>query len=62
MTMQDNFVFSPFSLHTALAMLTSASTDNSTTQEELLNALGRTRNLAILEGRYKGVLEDYEVK
>ena len=39
----DNFVFSPFSLHSVLAMLTSGSTDNSDTLKELLDAFGSHR-------------------
>ena len=43
-------------------MLTSASTDNSVTQNELLNALGRTRNIEELSRNYQDILEDYEVR
>ena len=57
----ENFVFSPFSLHVTLAMLTSSSTDNSTTQNELLKALGRTQNIQTLSASYKDLLEEYEV-
>jgi len=56
----ENFVFSPFSLHVTLAMLTSSSTDNSTTQNELLKALGRTQNIQTLSASYKELLEEYE--
>ena len=56
-----NFVFSPFSLHITLAMLTAASTDNSTTQNELLNVLGRVRNIKELSEAYRDVVEEYEV-
>merc|ERR1712012_1245423 len=49
LTSDDNVVFSPFSLHTALAILTSGATDNSTTQMELLSALGRVQNIQGLE-------------
>lgn len=55
-----NFVFSPFSLHTALAILTTASTDNSTTQSELLDALGRVKSIQSLETRYDLLLKDYK--
>lgn len=54
-----NFVFSPFSLHTALAILTSAATDNSTTQSELLSALGRVKGIQSLENRYAALIDDY---
>ena len=57
----NNFVFSPFSLHVTLAMLTSSSTDNSTTQNELLKALGRAQNIQTLSASYKDLLEEYEV-
>ena len=58
-TNNDNVVFSPFSLHTALAILTSGATDNSTTQRELLSALGRVQNIQGLELRYKSLLDEY---
>jgi len=54
-----NKVFSPFSLHITLAMLTSGSTDQSATQEELLEALGRYRDIGGLESHYKGLLKEY---
>ena len=57
----SNFVFSPFSLHVTMLMLTSASTDNSTTQNELLKALGRGQNIEELSSMYKDLLEEYEV-
>merc|ERR1712012_596495 len=59
LTSDDNVVFSPFSLHTALAILTSGATDNSTTQMELLSALGRVQNIQGLELRYKSLLDEY---
>ena len=55
----DNVVFSPFSLHTALAILTSGATKNTTTQRELLSALGRVQNIQALELRYKSLLDEY---
>lgn len=55
----DNFVFSPFSLHSALAILTSGATQNTTTEKELLGALGRVRNVQALENRYKALINDY---
>ena len=54
-----NVVFSPFSLHTSLAMLTSGSTDGSVTQDELLKALGRFPNIQGLENHYFKLLKDY---
>jgi len=56
----DNFVFSPFSLHSVLAMLTTGSTDNSDTQEELLEVFGRTRNIKTLEGMYAKYLKNFK--
>ena len=56
-----NLVFSPLSLHAAIAMLTSGATDASVTQEELLGALGRSRNIQALEATYKDILEEYLV-
>jgi serine protease inhibitor len=55
-----NFVFSPFSLHTALAILTTGSTENSKTENELLDALGRVRNIQALEMRYQKLLKEYQ--
>jgi len=55
----ENLVFSPFSLHTALAILTSGASDNSTIQSELLLALGRVQNIQGLELRYKSLLNEY---
>lgn len=54
-----NVVFSPFSLHTTLAMLTSGATDGSATQTELLSALGRFPNIQGLERQYTKLLTDY---
>jgi len=56
----ENFVFSPFSLHSVLAMLTTGSTDNSSTQEELLNTFGRTRNIKTLEEMYAKYLKNFK--
>lgn len=55
----DNFVFSPFNLHSALAVLTSGATDGSETQRQLLDALGAVQNIERLEGRYKELFEHY---
>ena len=48
----DNFVFSPFSLHSVMAMLTTGSTDDTDTQNELLTAFGRYNKIATLEKSY----------
>ena len=56
----DNFVFSPFSLHSVLAMLTSGSTSNSDTQEQLLNAFGSHRVIKSLEDAYGQFVKSYK--
>ena len=53
-----NVVFSPLSIHAALAILTSGATDNSATQRELLNALGRSNNIQALENFYHNIFSD----
>jgi len=55
----ENFVFSPFSLHSVLAMLTTGSTDNTKTQKELLRAFGRYDKIATLEKSYGKLVKDY---
>lgn len=55
-----NFVFSPLSMHITLSMLASSATENSDTQTQLLHALGRTKNLELLERYYQSTLSDYE--
>lgn len=55
----DNFVLSPFSLHTAISILASASSNGSRTQSELLLALGRSQDLQTLELTYKKLIEDF---
>merc|ERR550539_1439346 len=56
----DNLVFSPFGLHTVLAMLTSGATDNSKTQKELLDSFGRHGNIQNIEYGYANINEQYE--
>lgn len=56
----DNFVFSPLSIHVTLAMLASSATENSDTQKQLLGVLGRTKTLHSLENYYQTTLTDYE--
>ena len=56
----DNFVFSPFSLHSVLAMLTSGSKRNSETELELLDAFGTHRNVEGLEQRYGQFVKNYK--
>ena len=57
----DNLVFSPFSLHTALAMLASGAGENSTTRSELLTALGDIQNIESLQHFYTNQLDIYKV-
>ena len=56
---EENFVFSPLSIHMTLAILATGATRNSTTQDELLGALGRFRNIQGLESHYYKQLNDY---
>jgi hypothetical protein len=42
-------------------MLTSAASDNTTTQSELLKALGRVQNIETISEMYADLLEEYEV-
>merc|ERR1711988_1250722 len=56
----ENFVFSPFSLHSVLAMLTTGSTNDSNTQKELLQAFGRNDKIASLEKLYGQFVKDYK--
>jgi serine protease inhibitor len=59
---EKNFVFSPFSMHSVLAMLTSGATDNSTTQKELLSGFGRAQKIENLEQLYGQFLKSYKGK
>jgi len=56
----ENYVFSPFSLHSVLAMLTTGATDGSKTQEQLLTGFGRGRNIGVLEKLYKKIVNEYK--
>merc|ERR1712021_182692 len=56
----ENFVFSPFSLHSVLAMLTSGATNNSKTQSELLDGFGRNSKIELLEKLYGQFVKDYK--
>ena len=55
----DNVVFSPFSLHSVLSILISGVTPGSTTEKELLLALGRVNNVQRLEVIYKRIINNY---
>jgi len=61
-SVETNLVFSPFSIHLALAMLSSAATPGSTTQEELLHVLGGLENNKKLEKSWKYLLDEYRHK
>ena len=41
-------------------MLTSGATDNSTTQSELLDTMGRHRTIQNIEQRYRYFVQDYK--
>merc|ERR1712241_975385 len=56
----ENYVFSPLSLHSVLAMLTSGATDNSRTQQQLLTGFGRRGDIEVLEKLYKKIVEEYK--
>ena len=58
----ENFVFSPFSLHSVLAMLTSGATNSSKTQKELLAGFGRNSKIDLLEKLYGQFVKDYKVE
>ena len=58
----DNYVFSPFSLHSVLAMLTTGATNGSQTQKELLLGFGRNSKIDVLEKLYGQFVKDYKVK
>ena len=58
----DNVVFSPFSLHSVLAILISGVTPGSTTEKELLRALGRVNNVQRLEASYERMIDNYKAE
>ena len=58
----DNVVFSPFSLHSVLAILISGVTSGSTTEKELLRALGRVNNVQRLEASYERMIDNYKAE
>eukprot|EP00091_Calanus_sinicus_P006196 TRINITY_DN1679_c0_g1_i9.p1 TRINITY_DN1679_c0_g1~~TRINITY_DN1679_c0_g1_i9.p1 ORF type:complete len:304 (-),score=60.22 TRINITY_DN1679_c0_g1_i9:110-1021(-) len=61
-TTSDNFVFSPLSIHSALALLYVGSTPNSRTHQELRNALGSIASQNILEAKYKRLIKSFETQ
>jgi len=59
-TSDDNFVFSPLSIHSALTLLYSGSTDNSTTRGELRKALGSITSPALIREQYRDLVQSYQ--
>jgi serine protease inhibitor len=55
----ENFVFSPLSIHSSLAMLYLGATHWSDTSEELARAIGITNNRNLLQLGYRGVVDTY---
>ena len=49
-------------MHVTLSMLASTASENSVTQKQLLDALGRTENLENIEKYYETTLNDYVVR
>jgi len=56
----DNYVFSPFSVHSVLAMLTTGATKSSETQKELVAGFGRNGKIELLEKMYAQFVKDYK--
>lgn len=60
-TETGNFVLSPFSLETALAMLVSGSTENSKTRSEILNVLNVKEDFEDFQRQFAELLLEYKV-
>ena len=56
---ESNLVFSPLSIHVALAMLASGATEGSSTQKELLKVLGNPKSIRDLEEEYVKLINAY---
>jgi len=56
---EENFVFSPLSLHSALSLLYLAIRDNSTSQHELRAAMGIINNQNLVKTAYQILIEEY---
>jgi len=56
----DNYVFSPFSVHSVLAMLTTGATQSSKTQKQLVAGFGRNGKIELLERMYGQFVKDYK--
>ena len=54
---EENFVFSPLSLHSALTLLYLGTKDNSVTQQQLGAAMGIVNNPQLLKMSYQKVIE-----
>jgi len=57
---QDNFVFSPLSLHSALSLLFLATKDNSSTQEQLGAAMGMVNSQQLVKTAYNMIIDSYK--
>jgi len=56
----ENFVFSPLSLHSALTLLYLGTRDNSPTQQQLGAAMGIVTSPQLLKNTYQQVIESYK--
>ena len=56
---QENFVFSPLSLHSALSLLYLATTDNSPTQDQLGAAMGIINSHDLVKTAYQKQVQQY---
>ena len=56
---EDNFVFSPLSMHSALAMLFLGTTNNSTTEQELQKAMGGVSGKEAIKAGYNRIIGAY---
>jgi serine protease inhibitor len=56
---EENFVFSPLSLHSALSLLYLATKDNSTTQDQLGAAMGIINSHNLLKTAYQEMIQKY---
>jgi len=56
---QENFVFSPLSIHSALSLLYVGSTPGSETEKELADALSFLKSSILLQNSYKHLIDSY---
>jgi len=59
---EENFVFSPLSLHSALSLLYLGTKDNSSTQQQLGAAMGSINNPQLLRQSYQQVVQSYQAQ